>query len=472
MAKNRYKHLAFIVLTVLLVLIISFLGAEIILRLAGRGSWKTVQLPDEPTMHEFDSVLGWKNKPGEYNYTIDRKKMKATFWYGGLRATQARREERPRCIVLVGGSFTQGYELLDDETFAWKLQERYPSIEFLNYGTGGYSTYQCLLVLERFFKESKRKPLAVLYGFIDDHENRNVAPWLWLKILSELSKREHVYLPYCTVSSDGELIRRSPEGYSNWPFKKWSAVVTFLEERYMLSRTKGRLNGKRRVTKKLFREMKALARRNGSELIVVFLWVKEPQKSIYLEFLKKEGIRTIDATHPKARTPLLTVPGGGHPNEILNSYYAAWINTELGSDLKGKVGFSEAIKHYNGALELSPDYAQAHNSLGLALHRKGKLDEAVKHYLRALQIDPKCVRAHNNIGNVLAVQGKLSEAVKHYKQALLIDPDYAKAHYNLGNVFLKQGRPDDAAGHYQDALRIDPDYQKVRNKLNEVLKKY
>ena len=46
------------------------------------------------------------------------------------------------------------------------------------------------------------------------------------------------------------------------------------------------------------------------------------------------------------------------------------------------------------ALELKPDYAEAHNDLGNAFYEQGKLDEAVVRYRRALELKPDYRRCH------------------------------------------------------------------------------
>ena len=124
----------------------------------------------------------------------------------------------------------------------------------------------------------------------------------------------------------------------------------------------------------------------------------------------------------------------------------------------------EAVACYRRALELKPDYAEAHNNLGIALKEQGswrkrppatagpgaqaglcrgpqqpgqrlegpgKLDEAVACYRRALELKPDYAEAHNNLGNALNDQGKLDEAVACYRRALELKPDYAEAHNNL-----------------------------------------
>ena len=58
---------------------------------------------------------------------------------------------------------------------------------------------------------------------------------------------------------------------------------------------------------------------------------------------------------------------------------------------------------------------------------QGKLDEAVACYRRALELKPDYAEAHNNLGNALKDQGKLDEAVACYRRALELKPDFAEA---------------------------------------------
>ena len=110
-----------------------------------------------------------------------------------------------------------------------------------------------------------------------------------------------------------------------------------------------------------------------------------------------------------------------------------------GQCLQDQGKLDEAVACYRRALELKPDYAEAHNNLGNALKEQGKLDEAVACYRRALELKPDYAEAHNNLGNALKDQGKLDEAVACYRRALELKPDYAEAHSNLGNALQGPG---------------------------------
>ena len=107
--------------------------------------------------------------------------------------------------------------------------------------------------------------------------------------------------------------------------------------------------------------------------------------------------------------------------------------------MKDQGKLDEAIVCYRRALELKPDYAEAHNNLGAPCEEQGKLDDAVACYRRALELKPDYAEAHNNLGNALKDQGKLDEAVACYRRALELKPDFAEAHSNLGDCVERTG---------------------------------
>ena len=65
--------------------------------------------------------------------------------------------------------------------------------------------------------------------------------------------------------------------------------------------------------------------------------------------------------------------------------------------MAGRGQVDEAIAHYQKALEIKPDYAEAHNNLGLGLAGRGQFDEAIAHYRKALEIEPGNAEFCNNL---------------------------------------------------------------------------
>ena len=98
-----------------------------------------------------------------------------------------------------------------------------------------------------------------------------------------------------------------------------------------------------------------------------------------------------------------------------------------------KTGRTEqAIGHYEEALRIRPDFAEAHYDLGVALMHLGRAQEAMAQWEQALRIKPDFAEAHCNLGNALERTGKIEGAVAHYEQAVRIKPDFVEAQFQVG----------------------------------------
>jgi tetratricopeptide (TPR) repeat protein len=74
----------------------------------------------------------------------------------------------------------------------------------------------------------------------------------------------------------------------------------------------------------------------------------------------------------------------------------------MGNAFAGKGMLSEAAAEYAKAIRVKPDYADAHNNLGVVLQRQNRFDEAVAHFTEALRINPNDLRARENLIRALA----------------------------------------------------------------------
>jgi protein O-GlcNAc transferase len=107
-------------------------------------------------------------------------------------------------------------------------------------------------------------------------------------------------------------------------------------------------------------------------------------------------------------------------------------------------------------LEIDPDLASAHLTLGFIRQQRGRLMEALAAYDRAVQIKPHYAEAHFNRGVILESWGRLEHALAAYDQALALKSDFAQAHFGRGIVLRRQGRLDEALEAYDRVLRINP----------------
>jgi TolB-like protein/DNA-binding winged helix-turn-helix (wHTH) protein len=87
---------------------------------------------------------------------------------------------------------------------------------------------------------------------------------------------------------------------------------------------------------------------------------------------------------------------------------------------------AEALSKANAAalkaIEIDPQSAEAHASLGLVLDHRWDWAGAEAEFKRALQLDPRDANAHHWYGNSLSILGRHDEALLEAKQALELDP--------------------------------------------------
>jgi hypothetical protein len=68
----------------------------------------------------------------------------------GVRAIPVANSDTDCRIVLLGDSFTFGYGVNDDETWAYHLAKQFPNVEFLNTGITAYNSYNIQRIYEQF----------------------------------------------------------------------------------------------------------------------------------------------------------------------------------------------------------------------------------------------------------------------------------------------------------------------------------
>ena len=91
-------------------------------------------------------------------------------------------------------------------------------------------------------------------------------------------------------------------------------------------------------------------------------------------------------------------------------------------------------------MRLRPDFAEAHNNLGVLLRELGKLAEATASLQEAVRLRPDFAEAHFQLGLAFGKQDKNEEAAASNREAVRLKPDYAEAHFNLGVALERQGK--------------------------------
>src|SRR5436853_3158950 len=96
-----------------------------------------------------------------------------------------------------------------------------------------------------------------------------------------------------------------------------------------------------------------------------------------------------------------------------------------GLELFKESRFQDAVETFKRAIQLKPDYAEAHNDLGMAYCRLNRNDEAIESFRQAIRLNPRLAEAYYNLGTAYYNLGRLQEAMTSFKQAVGLKPDYA-----------------------------------------------
>lgn len=144
--------------------------------------------------------------------------------------------------------------------------------------------------------------------------------------------------------------------------------------------------------------------------------------------------------------------------------------TNIGSEFILRGNLQEAVKYYRQAIQISPDYAEAHANLAVVLESENRFEEAAIHYRRVVQLRPDDTEVHYKLGKILSAQGKSEEAAGEYEIVLEAEPNSFEAHYNLGNILKSHGELDKAVSHYYKALTVKSDDADTHNNLANALR--
>lgn len=123
----------------------------------------------------------------------------------------------------------------------------------------------------------------------------------------------------------------------------------------------------------------------------------------------------------------------------------------------------KAIRHFQKAVDIEPEYAEAHYNLGILLRQTGNLHTAVKHFVKAIKHKKHYQIALYALGETLPMQRKYSQSNLYLKKYLdnseSEDEDSQKksqAHYLVGTNCFRLKQITEAILHLSLAVELEP----------------
>jgi TolB-like protein/DNA-binding winged helix-turn-helix (wHTH) protein/Tfp pilus assembly protein PilF len=122
--------------------------------------------------------------------------------------------------------------------------------------------------------------------------------------------------------------------------------------------------------------------------------------------------------------------------------------------------WSGAESEYKRALELNPNYSEAHHGYAVLLAAAGRNEQAVAEIRRAEELDPLLNPLQVNLGVVLSCAGRHKEAIEQLQNTTDLNPKYSYARMELGMAYLRKGMYPEAVANLEKAVaagKDDPD---------------
>lgn len=133
---------------------------------------------------------------------------------------------------------------------------------------------------------------------------------------------------------------------------------------------------------------------------------------------------------------------------------------EMGVNYLRQNNSPAAMKELTKASQLDPGNPEIVMVLGLAYQSRGDYGHAEKYLRRAVDMKPDYPEAHNNLGYLLSLQGRGKEAIREYEAAVanVLYQTPEVGYTNMGEEYRRLNDPGKAEQMYRRAISFNPGY--------------
>ena len=167
-----------------------------------------------------------------------------------------------------------------------------------------------------------------------------------------------------------------------------------------------------------------------------------------------------DAADPRPHSSI----NKNRENKLNDAYENVKINIESGN-------IDTAKRELEALVSNNPQFAVAHNDLGVLLYQTGLKEKALEHYEEAVKLQPQNIVYLKNLADFYYVElGDIERAMQIYVRVLQIDSRDIETLLVVGHLCISIGNFQEAQDFYDKILEIDPEHQEARNfikKLND-----
>lgn len=116
----------------------------------------------------------------------------------------------------------------------------------------------------------------------------------------------------------------------------------------------------------------------------------------------------------------------------------------------------KAVRHFNRAVKIYPDYSDAWGQKGLAHYRLNQFSTAEKAYLKSIEINPGNATTHSNLGSLYFKTEQFNAAKTAFEKALQYQPNHIDANANYAATLGTLGEYEKAIIYFKKAISLEP----------------
>jgi len=142
--------------------------------------------------------------------------------------------------------------------------------------------------------------------------------------------------------------------------------------------------------------------------------------------------------------------------------------------------WDEIISYCQKAVELKPNYLDAHVQLALAFERKGDLEKAAEQmqitldklkgisFQRGSRLAQAATEIYFQLGRLHFNLARTGESIRMFEQSVIITPQYANARYALGLSYQQQERFEEALTQFKVVDELVPGNENVQSLIRQL----
>lgn len=156
------------------------------------------------------------------------------------------------------------------------------------------------------------------------------------------------------------------------------------------------------------------------------------------------------------------------------------LNTYQGANYPGRKLWAEAIDYAETAIEIDPNFIEAHYYLAMMYQYTGwyyREAQQWEKYLDLIQwtdmtsvspeVKQNLAHAYYRLGSNSYQKGDINQALSYFLKSIEEYPDSIESNYWAARVYYETGDYNQAARHYQEVLNLQPDNADARYWLRQ-----